>query len=450
MRHTARQRAEATVENRDSYRSSIEAQLAEAERAAAEASKLAVQSRKRADHLLKEMERVKDHSRFEQMVEKLEWEKKEAQGEYDAAKMDREEKDRVMTEEKRRLDTNAEVYQTAAREAAAETDRVKVEHLYQQEAVKAFIEAKQALEKAKASLEHSKSSTYKAEVKRLAAERAKEYKKKMEMTVEIPIDLARITLIHTLKHQNWAKSLALSNVQAHSFAQNVLLRMVDKDLEEEKRNLHAFTKNHLVRVFPSWKALQNKSVTNYDPVFAWSLGCQLVASNFHSTDESLLIAEGRFRQNGSCGYVLKPAYLLDNITKIEDDQRWSFHIMSGHHLPKPIRKAAGATSPLVKISIYSGSAKETRISYRTRPARQAGLNPVWTSNNKFEFIIPTPSVSMICFSVWHAMDDGTENFMAASAFPASCLREGYRSIVLFHENHSRAISSCLLVKATKR
>jgi len=198
LRHTARQRAEATVEDRDSYRSSIEAQLAEAERAAAEASKLAVQSRKRADHLLKEMERVKDHSRFEQMVEKLEWEKKEAQGEYDAAKMDREEKDRVMTEEKRRLDTNAEVYQTAAREAAAETDRVKVEHLYQQEAVKAFIEAKQALEKAKASLEHSKSSTYKAEVKRLAAERAKEYKKKMEMTVEIPIDLARITLIHTL------------------------------------------------------------------------------------------------------------------------------------------------------------------------------------------------------------------------------------------------------------
>jgi len=453
LRHTARQRAEATVDNRNSCKSSIEAQLQEAERAASEAAKTAVQSRKRADHLAREAERVTDHTRFEQIVEKTEWERKQAQAEYDSARMERERKDKVMMEEKRRFDTNSDVYKTTVRDAAVETDRVKEEQLYQQEAVNAYKKAVVAKKSAHQASEHAKAAAWRGESLRLAAERAKEYKKKMEMMVQVPVDLARLTMIHSTRHKDWTKSLSLSNSHMHSFAQNVILHMVDKAPDEERRNLQAFTKNHLVRVFPSWKAMQNKTITNYDPVFSQALGCQLVASNFHSTDESLLIAEGRFRQNGSCGYVLKPAYLNDNVSKMEIDQRWSFQIISGHNLPKPVRKVAGAASPLVKISIYSGSAKETRISYRTRPIRHGGLNPVWTSNNRFEFVIPTPSVSMICFSVWHGKDDGTESFMAASAFPACCLREGFRSVALFDDNHSKSgayLSSSLLIKAVKR
>lgn len=453
LRHIARQRAEATVENKDSYRSSLEAQLAEAERASTEASSQAIASRKRAEHMAREAEKVKDHSRFEKTIEKMEWELRQAQGEYDAARLDRKRKDKIMAEEKSRLDTNAEVIQTAKREVAAESDRIRIENMYQQEAIVAYNQAVDLRKQSDQAEEVSKAATYKAELTRLSAERAKEYKRKMDSMVEIPADLAALTLLHTTKHKGWDKSLSLSNAQVHSFAQNVLLLMLDKNPVEEKINLHAFTKNHLCRIFPSWKAIQSKNFTNYDPVFAWALGCQLVANNFHSCDESLLVGEGRFRQNGSCGYVLKPPYLIDNSSKTEDDQRWNFHILSGHNLPKPIRKAAGASSPMVKISVYSGSAKETRISYRTRPAHRSGLNPVWTGSNKFECNIPTPSISMVCFSVWHVMDDGTENFMAASAMPASCLREGYRSIALFDEHHSRSgayASACLLIKATKK
>ena len=453
LRHTARQRAEATVPNKEGYRSSLEAQLAEAERAAAEAAALAVQSRKRADHLAAESQKLKDHSRFGSKIEELEWEVREARGEYDAARLERTQKDRMMLEEKRRLDTTAEVCQTAAREAAAETDRVRVEHLTQEEAVTAYDRAILLRKQAKQALEHSKAASHKAEIKRLAAEKARDYKRKSDTLTEISPELAGLTLLHCSRFENWDKSLSLSNSHVHSMAQNVLLLRADKDPEEERRNIHSFTKNHLCRVFPSWKAIQNKSVTNYDPVFAWALGCQLVASNFHSADESLLVADGRFRQNGSTGYVLKPQYLRDNSSKYENEQKWGFEILSGHNLPRPTRKTAGAASPFVKISIYSGSAKATRVSYRTRPARHVGLNPVWSANNKFEFIVPTPSVSMICFSVWHAMDDGSENFMAASAFPASCLREGFRSISLFDANHSKGgeyMSSCLLVQACRK
>jgi phosphatidylinositol phospholipase C delta len=453
LRHTARQRAEATVENKGSYRSSLEAQLVEAEKAAAEAANVALQSKKRAEHLAREAERAKDHSRFQKVVEDLEWERNLAKQEYDAARSERERKDRVMAEEKRRLDTNAEVCKEATREAAVETDRTREEQHYQREAVTAYSEALAIRQEASDALDQLHSLKAKSKTKKMAVERAKEYKAKMDMMVELPLDLARLTLLHSVKYLNWSRSLSLSNAQVHSFAHNVLLLMLDKNPEEEKRNLHAFSKSHLCRVFPSWKALQNKNFTNYDPVFAWSLGCQMVASNLHSADESLLVADGRFRQNGSCGYVLKPPYLLDNVSKTESDQRWSLQIICGRNLPRPSRKVSGFASPMVKISVYSGSHKETRISYRTRPARHVGLNPVWTTSNKFELTIPIPSVSMVAFSVWHVMDDGEEVFTGASALPASCLREGFRSVALFDENHTRMgehRNACLLVRMARR
>jgi hypothetical protein len=453
LRHIARQRAEATVENKDSYRSSIEAQLAEAERAAKEAEEIAVRSRKKAAHLEKEAEKVKDHSRFESAVERADLERREAQNQYEQARHDREGKDKIMIEEKRRLDTTSEVYQAAARNVALEIDRAKVEHIYQQEAVVAYNEALAARQRATESAQAFEAATYNAEVKRLAAKRALEYKQMMDMMVEIPNDLARMTMLHSSKYHNWKKSLALSNSHMHSISHNVLLLKVDKDPDHEANNLQLFTKTHLCRVYPSWREVQKKACSNYDPVFAWALGCQLVSSNFHSPDESLLIAEGRFRQNGSCGYVLKPPYLIDNMSQAEYEQKWTFSILGGFNLPKSIRKTAGTVNPLVKVSMYSGSAREMRISYRTRPCHHNGLNPVWTSHNKFTFVVPNPSVSMLSFSVWHANDDGSESFIAAAALPAVCVREGYRYVALFDANHSRSgafASAGLLVRATRR
>jgi Phosphatidylinositol-specific phospholipase C, Y domain/C2 domain len=454
LRHTARQRAEATVENRGSHRSSLEAQLVEAERAAAEAANVALQSKKRAEHLAREADKLKDHSRFQKVLEDLEWERDMAKQEYDAARADRERKDRAMADEKRRLDTNSAVCKEATREAAVETDRTREEQHYQQEAIVAYSEALACRQEASDSLDQLNELRIKSESRRMAVDRAKEYKSRMDMMIELPLDLSRLTMFHSTKYLNWSRSMSLSKAEMHSFAHNVLLLMLDKNPDDERRNLHSFTKNHLCRVYPSWKALQNKNFTNYDPVFAWALGCQMVSSNLHSADESLLVADGRFRQNGSCGYVLKPPYLLDNISKTESDQRWSLQVMSGHNLPRPSsRKASGPASPLVKISVYSGSHKETRISYRTRPARHVGLHPVWTTNNKFELTIPIASVSMVSFSVWHVMEDGAEAFMGAAALPASCLREGFRSVALFDEHHSRSgeyRNACLLVKTTRR
>lgn len=442
LRLIARQRAETTVENRGSYMVSFEAQLVEAERAAGEAAETAAQSKIKADHLEKEAAKISDHSRFAAAVKSADEERAKAQREYENAKKERETLDDALVEQKRRIDTNSDVYETATRTTAT-----------RQEAVVAYNQALLARATAVQAAEVFEAAARKAESMRLAAKHAHRYKLMVDSMTEVPSDLARNTLFISSRFSEWKKSLTLPNTCMQSLSHNILLLRIDKQPEEEKFNFLFFTKNHLLRVFPSWREINRRTCSNYDPVFAWALGCQLVSTNFHSADENLLIAEGRFRQNGSCGYTLKPLYLRgDSSDGVDHEQKWTFTVLSGFNLPKSEAKASHV-NPLVKVSLYSGSAKEMRISYRTRPAVQNGLNPIWTSHNKFSFLIPTPSVSMLCFSVWHVTEDQKEHFMAGAAMPAACIRDGYRSIALFDANHSRTgpySTAGLFVKATRR
>lgn len=454
LRHIAREKAEGTVQNRDSHRESALAQLAQAERASTEAASIAVASRKRADRLAKDAEKIKDHRGFLQAFEEKKWDKNKARGEYDAVKLEKDKKDAVAIEEKRRLDTNSEVYRSAVRDVAAETDRVTAVRLYHQEAIVAYNQALLLKKEARLALESSKAASYVAKQKSEAAKYAREHKERSDMLSEIPVALARITMLHTVKHRTWDKSLSIPSAHVHSFAQNVLLHMVEENYMQQLNIMHAFTKKHLCRVFPSWKVLQNKSFTNYDPVLAWTMGCQIVSMNLQSTDESLLVADGRFRQNGSCGYVLKPAHLLDSSSKREESQQWTFNVLSGFKLPKPSGgRKAFVVSPFVRISLYEGSTKAKRIMYNTQRVKHNGLNPLWKEDEVFEFTISNPSVAMLVFSVWDKTDEGTEDFIAASSLPISCIREGYRSIALFDASHTRSgpyAFSSLLIKASKR
>merc|ERR1719491_1717241 len=61
--------------------------------------------------------------------------------------------------------------------------------------------------------------------------------------------------------------------------------------------------HHMSRIYPAGTRLDS---SNYNPVVPWSSGCQLVALNFQTDDSPMTINDGRFRENGSCGYVHKP------------------------------------------------------------------------------------------------------------------------------------------------
>ena len=51
--------------------------------------------------------------------------------------------------------------------------------------------------------------------------------------------------------------------------------------------------------------------SNFNPVPFWLSGVQMVALNFQTRDKEFQINQGWFRQNGACGYVLKPEFLTN-------------------------------------------------------------------------------------------------------------------------------------------
>ena len=72
-----------------------------------------------------------------------------------------------------------------------------------------------------------------------------------------------------------------------------------------------FTRVQLARVFPSGLRVDS---SNFNPQEAWNLGCQLVALNYQKNGLYMQINDARFRQNGRCGYVLKPRVMWDEDT----------------------------------------------------------------------------------------------------------------------------------------
>lgn len=68
-----------------------------------------------------------------------------------------------------------------------------------------------------------------------------------------------------------------------------------------------FSSTHMVRVYPhAWR----QDSSNYIPTDHWNAGCQMVALNYQQVSMPMLANFAFFNQNGNCGYVLKPKYLL--------------------------------------------------------------------------------------------------------------------------------------------
>lgn len=459
LRHIAREKAQNSVAKSDDYQTSIQAQLIEASRASEEAASLALESRILADKLAREAEFAKDHSEKIKHVANMQKSKDEAQIAYEAALENKHEAESKAAAAKRLLDTSSEVFTNAKRDAASEINNAIAKRERERDAVQAFRKAQLAKSLHESSSLQLKMTQEAAAEKASAAIRAQEYKFKMDRLSPISLDLSLLTCLHSTKFKSWVTSLTLPNSYMHSLCDARVSQMLKNDEEgSERQNFTEFTKNHFIRTFPSWRLIKNNKRVNYNPVVAHGLGCQLVSMNYHSSDEHLLLNEGRFRANGSCGYVLKPQELAFGVEKSE---KWKFTILCGTCLPKG-EKAMGRKSlaqgtmqyisPFVRVSLYQGTDQDASkaVVHRTITAKQNGLNPVWShGSNECEVHVTRPSVAMIMFTVW---DDATSDFIAGSAIPVSCIRAGYRSIALFDSLHSRSgpyAFTSLFVKAQK-
>jgi phosphatidylinositol phospholipase C delta len=249
------------------------------------------------------------------------------------------------------------------------------------------------------------------------------------------VELAQMTLLHGGKYKNWESSLATPPNHMHSVSETKITKLVNKGGATEWR---LYNGTHMTRTYPAGTRVDS---SNYNPILAWSMGCQIVALNFQAADSPLFLNDGRFRQNGQCGYVLKPQDLSRGPRKKPITLK--VRILCGSCIPKPKGAKTGESiDPYVQITVHDVvNSKENKEVFKattktSETVYDNGFSPMWNEEEFHEFKVYSPFVAMIQFSVWET-DVGLDDKVADSAIPITCLRKGYRSILLHDESGTR-------------
>lgn len=206
--------------------------------------------------------------------------------------------------------------------------------------------------------------------------------------------------------------VSMSEVEASNY-----LRKLTK---ETRPNLTCQT---MIRVYPTATRIGS---SNFDPVYYWNFGCQMVALNFQTLGKYLEINSGRFRRNGSCGYVLKPGRLLGKIAKLpvqcKPCKMLLLRIISCQNLPKrPGQTKKGHFYVSVQIEGHPSDSYKFRTNYLLTGN---GLNPFW--NETSEARICFPEFAVICFSVKYVDSFKIKQTFASYCLPMESLASGYR------------------------
>ncbi|XP_048731959.1 1-phosphatidylinositol 4,5-bisphosphate phosphodiesterase gamma-1-like isoform X4 [Ostrea edulis] len=194
--------------------------------------------------------------------------------------------------------------------------------------------------------------------------------------------------------------------------------------------------------------------SNYDPMPMWNVGCQMVALNYQTSDRPMQLNEGRFLNNGKCGYILQPDIMRRpefdpcNKQSIRDVEplTLSVKIIGARHL---VKSGKGIISPFVEIEI-AGLEYDKNKFKTTTISPPNGLNPIWKDQNSGIFDLICPEMALIRFVVYDEDTFGEPNFVGQATYPVTCLKSGYRSVPLKNGFSEEMEMAALLIHVDRR
>lgn len=173
-----------------------------------------------------------------------------------------------------------------------------------------------------------------------------------------------------------------------------------------------FHKKFLTRIYPMGSRIDS---SNYNPTIAWATGSQLVALNFQTNDEPMLLNYAKFIANGNTGYVLKPRYLRHNTLQEQDLSCYPRHmkrpikkltvrVISGQQIRPDNYKSSEIIDPYVEVRIHGLELDEQNNSnHRTQTIKDNGFHPYWGAKenaNIFEFNLCAPDFCTLVFQIF--------------------------------------------------
>nr|XP_057931618.1 1-phosphatidylinositol 4,5-bisphosphate phosphodiesterase zeta-1-like [Doryrhamphus excisus] len=226
-----------------------------------------------------------------------------------------------------------------------------------------------------------------------------------------------ISFTHSKDSQKSCENTSLAEKKARKLA-----KATGKDFVQHNQKF-------LSRIYP---AGSRTSSSNYNPQEFWNVGSQLVALNFQSPGLPMDLNDGRFQDNGGCGYVLKPAVLMSSEKSFDPggSQRGVqpthllLKVISGSNLPVP--RSGKALDPFVRVEIC-GIASDCN-SKTTHTVRNNSLSPYWDADMNFRISIP--DLCLIRFCVRDQTGFLSSVFVGQYTLPFHSLKKGYRWVPL--------------------
>uniref|UniRef100_A0A8C6WY14 Phosphoinositide phospholipase C n=1 Tax=Neogobius melanostomus TaxID=47308 RepID=A0A8C6WY14_9GOBI len=205
----------------------------------------------------------------------------------------------------------------------------------------------------------------------------------------------------------------------------------------------------LSRIYPCGQRLQS---SNYDPQEMWNGGCQMVALNFQTPGEQMDLNQGRFLQNGRCGYVLKPSFMCNPNSEFNPENtgggpghvptQLTIRIISAQQLPKiNTEKASSIVDPQVWVEIHGVDIDNAKN--KTQRIDNNGFNPRWDCTLSFQ--LQVPDLALVRFVVEDHDHTAKNDFVGQFTLPFTSLRTGYRHIHLLKADGSSLSPATLFV-----
>jgi len=243
---------------------------------------------------------------------------------------------------------------------------------------------------------------------------------------DVAVDYKKLVAIPNVKFRDFQSAKS-----APKFSCSWSERKLQKEIQLTSRDtMVAFTKEHLLRTYPGGHRIMSD---NYDPSSAWDIGASLVALNAQAQDRFVWVNAAKFSVNGGCGYVKKPAYLLDpSVPRPTKPRTLRVHVYSGIGWDNfKDADMFGAPDSVIKISLLGCAAdatphlKSKRTAIYSKVRAGPAAQPIW--NEYFDLEIREPELTVMQIQAIDR-DGSRDEFLAHYDFPVSGLREGVRVV----------------------
>ncbi len=184
------------------------------------------------------------------------------------------------------------------------------------------------------------------------------------------------------------------------------------------------------RILRSYPGGIRQDSSNQDPVRSWNVGVQMCAVNYQNSDDEMALYYGKFLDNGGCGYILKPSYLINShvtefnpwhsLNNLDDHLNIIVTVVSGQFLPRSNSKTKDIPDPYIQITTR-GVPCDDKV-HKTRTVNNNGFDPIW--NEAFEFRIRFPQMCLMYFSAIDYDPMSKDDRMAYFCAPVTMIQPG--------------------------